>query len=107
MKLVTFFFVCFSVLAQTKPPDAAPAGKSALDKAALEAYLRHVELWIPQVTVKIDDPKPSALLPDFMDVAVHLSYNGATKDEAYYVSKDGRKVLKGDVYDINQSPFQA
>jgi protein-disulfide isomerase len=110
MKTATFLLACLStclsVLAQTKPA-ATPAGKSALDKATLEAYLRHVELWIPQVTVKIDDPKPSVILPDFMDVAVHLSYNGATKDESYLVSKDGRKVLKGDVYDVNQSPFQS
>jgi protein-disulfide isomerase len=104
--LLACFSTCLSALAQTKPA-ATPAGKSALDKAALEAYLRHLELWIPQVTVSIDDPKPSKQLPDFMDVAVHLSYNGATKDESYYVSKDGRKVLKGDVYDINQSPFQS
>src|SRR5437899_8460408 len=109
MKTATFLLACFSVclsaLAQTKPA-ATPAGKSALDKAALEAYLRHVELWIPQVTVKIDDPKPSAVLPDFMDVGVHLSYNGATKDESYYVSKDGRRILKGDVYDMTKSPFK-
>jgi protein-disulfide isomerase len=93
-------------MAQTKPPDAAPAGKSAFDKAALEAYLRHVELWIPQVTVKIDDPKKSSELPGYSEVLVHLSYNGGVKDERYFVSQDGRKIIKGDVYDINQNPFQ-
>ena len=86
---------------------AKPLAQSALDKAALESYLRYSELWIPQVTVKIDDPKPSGAIHDFMDVTVHLMYNGATKDELYYVSKDGRNIVKGTAYDITKSPFQA
>jgi len=88
--------------AQTKP-----AEKSALDKATLEAYLRYSELWVPQVTVKIDDPVPSTTVKDYFDVWVRLSYNGQTKDEMYYVSKDGRNVIKGTAYDITKSPFQA
>lgn len=100
MKIAAFLLCCASVFAQS-------AQKSALDKATLESYVRNVEFWIPQVTVKVDDPKPSTLLPGFSEVWLHASYNGQTKDEMYYVSKDGRNVIKGDVYDVNQSPFQA
>src|SRR5678816_206361 len=74
--------------------------KAAIDKAALEAYLRYAELWIPQVTVNIDDPKPSTALDGYYDVNVHLVYNGATKDEFYYVSKDGKNIVKGQTYNI-------
>lgn len=84
----------------------APAPAQALDKTKLEAYLRHVELWLPQVTVKIDDPTPSTVLTGFNDVAVHLSYNGGNVDQTYMVSKDGTNIVKGDVYNINKSPFQ-
>jgi protein-disulfide isomerase len=98
--LITLLLTVGTVMAQTKP-------KSALDKASLEAYLRHVELWLPQVEVKIEDPKPSPELPGFMDVVIHLSYNGGGKDEHYLVSKDGKKILKGDVYDIDHNPFQS
>lgn len=88
--------------AQTKP-----LAQSALDKAYLETYLRYSELWIPQVSVKIDDPKPSTSLTGYFDVGVHLVYNGATKDELYFVSKDGRVVVKCcAAYDITKSPFQ-
>lgn len=104
MKIAVFFLACGSLFAQTKP---APAGKSALDKATLEAYLRHVELWIPAVAVKIDDAKPSPEMPGFFEVPVHLTYNGGVKDERYYVSKDGHKVVKGEIFDINRNPFQA
>ena len=95
---VTLFLAGFSLFAQTK---------SALDKPTLEAYLRYSELWIPQVTVKIDDPKPSTVVKDYFDVWVHLSYNGQMKDEMYYVSKDGANVLRGMAFNIAKSPFQA
>jgi protein-disulfide isomerase len=84
------------------------ADKTGFDKATLEAYLRHVELWVPGVNVKIDDAKESTELPGFLDITVHLSYNNTTPpDLHYFMSKDGKKIFKGDVYDINKSPFQA
>ena len=98
----TFLLAAFALTAQTATPP-----KSALDKPTLEAYLRYAELWIPQVTVKIDDPKPSAALDGFYDVNVHLTFNGATKDESYYVSKDGKNIVKGQTYDVRSSPFQS
>src|SRR6266404_7085606 len=106
MKTVSFLLACFSILAQTKPA-AAPVEKSAMNKATLEDYLRHVELWIPQVGVKIDDAKKSTEMPGFFEVWVHLSYNGGTKDEKYFVSEDGHRVVKGEVFDISKNPFQA
>jgi len=105
---VTLLLAALSLSAQTKPaPVKSTATKSALDKATLEAYLRYSELWVPQVTVKIDDPKPSTIVKDYSDVWVHLSYNGSMKDELYYVSKDGKNVLRGVAFDIAKSPFEA
>ncbi len=84
------------------------ADLTGFDKATLEAYLRHVELWVPGVSVKIDDAKESKELPGFLDVTVHLSYNNASPPPVhYFMSKDGKKIFKGDVYDLNKSPFQA
>ncbi len=110
MKTVALLLISLAAFAQVKttPAHAAPpATKSALDKATLEAYLRYVELWLPAVEVKIDDAKPAADLPGFFDVWVHLIYKGSVKDQEYYVSGDGKKVLRGDVFEINKSPFQA
>jgi protein-disulfide isomerase len=87
---------------------AGAADKSGFDKATLEAYLRHVELWRPDVGVKIDDAKESKELPGFLDVSVHLTYNKATLPvQHFFLSKDGKKVFRADVYDINKNPFQA
>ena len=87
---------------------AFAAEQTGFDKATLEAYLRHVELWVPGVNVKIDDAKDSKELPGFLDVVVHLSYNSnILPDQHYFMSKDGKKIFRADVYDINKSPFQA
>lgn len=102
MKFAAFLLVGVAAFGQTKP-----AEKSALDKATLEAYLRNVELFLPGVTAKIDDAKPSTDLPGFFDIWVHWSANGATKEELVYVSKDGHSVIRGDVFNINKNPFQS
>jgi protein-disulfide isomerase len=90
---------------QTKSPP--PGTKGAFDKAALEAYLRYLELYRVPVTYKIDDPKPSKDIPGFSEVQVHLSFEGGGKDELYYVSPDGQTIISGDVYHLGRNPFQA
>ena len=105
--LAAFALTAQTPIAQTTIAQTTTAPKSALDKPTLEAYLRYAELWIPQVTVKIDDPKPSKMLDGFYDIDVHLTFNGATKDESYYVSKDGKNIVKGETYDVRTSPFQS
>jgi len=89
-----------------KPPATQPAGKSALDKAALEPWVRHLYVWGPAIQVRISDPVPSTALPGFFDVKLHASAGGASHDETLLVSKDGQKILKALVFDIRQNPFK-
>jgi protein-disulfide isomerase len=83
--------------AQDKP-------KSALDKPTLEAYVRHLLAVIPEVQVKIDDPQPATAGLERVDV--HFTYGSRSQDETFYVTKDGKNVFRGNIYDINQNPFQ-
>jgi protein-disulfide isomerase len=85
--------------AQEKP-------KSALDKPTLEAYVRHLMAVIPEVEVKIDDPKPGPM-PSLLQVDVHFTYGSRSQDETFYVTKDGKQVIRGLVYDIADNPFKA
>jgi protein-disulfide isomerase len=97
--------------AQSKPvakPVAKPAattGKSAFDKAAFEPYVRHLFLYGPNVAVKISDPKPCEM-PGFQEVRVTFSAGQVSQDEVFYVSKDGKKIVRGAIFDIDQNPFQ-
>jgi protein-disulfide isomerase len=88
-----------------KAPPAATSVKSALDKATLEAYVRHLFLWGSPVKIEVRDPKP-APFPGFLEVQVHASAGGAVQDEVFYVSKDGQKMLRGQVYDVKDNPFR-
>ncbi|HTW63754.1 MAG TPA: thioredoxin domain-containing protein [Bryobacteraceae bacterium] len=93
--------------AQEKPkpaPGSAPA-VSALDKTQLEAYVRHLLAVIPEVQVKIDDPKPGPA-PDLLQVDVHFTYQGRSQDETFYVTKNGQNLIRGVVYNFSQNPFQ-
>lgn len=84
---------------------AADTKKSALDKATLEAYVRHLSVWGPQIKVEIGDPKPSPL-PGMLEVNVHASAGNASQDQLFYVTKDGQKMMLGVVYDVKENPFK-
>jgi protein-disulfide isomerase len=84
-------------------PVSAPL--SALDKTQLEAYVRHLLAVIPEVQVKIDDPKPS-LSPDLLQVDVHFSYQSRSQEETFYVTKNGHNIIRGVVYNFAENPFK-
>lgn len=83
----------------------AESKKSAFDKATLEAYVRHMGVWGPQITVQISDPKPSPI-PGLMEMEVRATAGLASQTQTFYVSKDGSKIMTGNIYDINRNPFQ-
>lgn len=90
--------------ASSEKPKAAPA--STVDKVAMEAYVRHLLAVIPDVEVKIDDPKPSAVA-GLREVDVHFTYGARTQDETFYVTPDGKNMVRGLIYDLAKNPFQA
>jgi len=95
------------LLAAISPSQTAPK-KSALDKATLEAYVRHLFVLDPaRITVHVADPKPSADLPGFQEVAVRASMGPQSQDFKFLVSKDGQKILQANVYDIANNPFKS
>jgi protein-disulfide isomerase len=105
MKTFLYLLLPLTAFAQSSPVTVTIA--PAFDKAKLETYLRHLEVWPPSINMKIDDPKPVADMPGFNKVGVHLSYNDAHLDTSYLISNDGQKIFKGEIFDINKSPFQA
>jgi protein-disulfide isomerase len=79
--------------------------KSALDKATLEAYVRHLYVMDSKVTLQVSDPKPSDL-PGFVEVTVSASAGNAHQDFPFLVSKDGSRIVQGSFYDVSQNPFK-
>jgi protein-disulfide isomerase len=87
------------------PVSAQDQKKSALDKAVLEAYVRHLFVMPSQVSIQVSDPKPSEL-PGLVEVVLHASMGTASQDFSFLVSKDGSKILQAVVYDTNSNPFK-
>jgi protein-disulfide isomerase len=87
-----------------QPASAKADHKSAFDKPTLETYVRYLFPWAPQVKVAIGDPEP-APFPGFKKITVTATYLTSSIDEIFYVSDDGRKMIRGTVYDIARSPF--
>jgi protein-disulfide isomerase len=83
--------------------DAPP--KTAFDKPTLEAYVRHLYLLQPQLTVSVGDPKPCDL-PGFKEVRVKISQGVQSQEIPLYVSNDGKKIVQGSFYDVSANPFK-
>jgi protein-disulfide isomerase len=85
-------------------PTGSVSSPLTLDKGAFETYVRHLFLWGPQVKVVLSEPNPSEL-PGFFDLQVTASAGSATQQETFLVSADGKKVVRGTIYDLAKNPF--
>ncbi len=86
-------------------PKSTVKGPSALDKKQFEFYVRHLFVWPDAITVHVGDPKPSPI-PGFLEVDVNAAQGKASQDEKFFVSKDGRQVIRGFVYAVKDNPFR-
>ncbi|HZS52339.1 MAG TPA: thioredoxin domain-containing protein [Bryobacterales bacterium] len=92
--------------AATKSAAAASSDpKSALNKQHLEAYVRHLYGWLPEVKVQISDFTPSPV-PGLLETTVHATYELASQDKVFYVSADGKHIIDGAVYPADDNPFR-
>lgn len=89
--------------AQTPAKKAAP--KNALNKQHLEAYLRHLLVWSPQIKVEVGDFTPSPV-PGLLQTTVKASFGQASEQMTFYVSSNGKYILSGTVHEAAANPFQ-
>jgi protein-disulfide isomerase len=96
-----------SAVAQGPANGKGPAAgkKSALDKAVLEAWARHLLVMDSRVKVEVSDPKPSPL-PGFVQETLHASLGERSQDFLFYISNDGSKILQGTVWEAGENPFK-
>jgi protein-disulfide isomerase len=102
--LPAVLLLCLTGAGQSRA--AAGRARSALDKPTLEAYIRHLYGWGPDIKLEIADAKPSEL-PGMRQVSVRASAGGQSVEQLWFVSRDGKKMIQGTVYDIGRNPFQA
>jgi len=83
----------------------ASASAPAVDKTKIANYLRYAEGWIEGVEVSVGDPKPCPV-PGFSELDIELTYQKIKVERVYYVSADGKAIVSGNLYSLNDSPFR-
>jgi len=93
--------------AQKQPAKPAPkaSGPSALDKATLEVWVRHYFVWPAPIKIEIDDPKPGPM-PDLYSVKVMGTMGAQMQEETFFISKDGKQIIRGTAFETAQNPFK-
>jgi protein-disulfide isomerase len=109
MRILTFLMMAAlaTTLSAQPKPAAPPAAAKGLDKAAFEKYIRNLEQFSSQVELRISNPQDSPILTGFQEVTATLVYQGnSLLQKLYYVSKDGRHIIRGSAHDITKHPFE-
>ena len=112
---LSMILCCAAVaLAQQSPSALSPSGASGqgeavpprngLNKADLEFYIRHLYVWGPQIKLEIGDFEPSGI-EGLMRTKVRASYQLASEERTFFVSKDGSHVVEGRTYEMGKNPF--
>ena len=83
----------------------APANQAQLTKTT-EAFVRQLFAWGPNIKVTLGPFEQSAA-PDYYTVPIEISLNDQKEKGEVYVSKDGKTLLRGEVYDMSADPFAA
>ena len=98
-------FFSLAVLLAGFALSGAETPKTAFDKPTMEAYLRHLFVLPPNLTVTVNDPKPSAFT-GFKEVRVRIAQGPQFQDVVLFVSNDGKNIVQGTFFDIAQNPFK-
>ncbi len=101
--LFAIFFAALTVSAE--PTHAAPPQNSdaALTHSA-EAFIRNLFTWGPDYKLQVGPLGPSPS-PDFYSVPFSVTYKGQTQHATFYISKDGKQFIRGEMFDTAANPF--
>jgi protein-disulfide isomerase len=84
---------------------AAKAPQSPLQKS-IEAYVRNLYAFGPDVEVTVSEPKDSGMA-GLLETMVSVKVGGNNEDAKFYVSKDGKYLVRGEVSDLSKDPLSA
>jgi protein-disulfide isomerase len=88
--------------ASTSPPAASGAPQTQIQKT-LDAYLRHLYAWGPDVQLTVSTPKETPI-SGLLETTVDLKIGENTENAKLYVSKDGKYLIRGEVSELAKDP---
>ncbi len=106
MKRASLAALLLLAFAATAPAQTMPGGATAELKQKVEAQVRKLYALGPSFSVKAGDPVESPL-PGLLKMDVEVGIEGNSDTATFYVSKDGRYMMRGEVFDTTVDPFAA
>jgi protein-disulfide isomerase len=90
---------------QSTAPAANPGTAAASPmQTNIEAYLRHLYAFGPDVKVSVGVPKETGA-EGILEVSIKVIIGENKEDAKFYVSKDGKFLFRGDMSDITKDPL--
>ena len=86
-----------------KPTSSVPAEQTPLQKS-IEGYLRNLYAFGPDVQLTVSPPKESAIA-GLLETSVSVKTGEGAEDAKFYVSKDGKYLIRGEVSDLGKDPL--
>jgi protein-disulfide isomerase len=71
---------------------------------SVEAYLRHLYAFGPAVQLSVSAPKESEI-PGLLETIVDLKDGDNSQTAKFYLSKDGKYLVRGEVSDLSKDPL--
>lgn len=90
----------------TAPAQTPASPEEARFLKSTEAFVRLLFGWGPEVKVSLGPLKPS-VATGFYVVPIQVTLNEQNETGEVYVSKDGKTLLRGDVFDMSVDPYAA
>jgi protein-disulfide isomerase len=94
--------------AQTATPSTAGQVTAATAPSPvqkkIEEYLRHLYAFGPETTVRVGAPKDTDV-PGLQEVLIEVKVGENTESAKFYISRDGKYLLQGNLQDLNRDPL--
>jgi protein-disulfide isomerase len=85
---------------------ASPSANQSPLQKTIEAYVRNLYAFGPDVEVTVSEPKDSGMA-GLLETTVSVKVSGNNEDAKFYVSKDGKYLVRGEVSDLTKDPLAA
>lgn len=83
----------------------APTDQSQLIHSS-EVFIRNLFTWGPEYKLKLG-PLSSSPSPDFYSVPIEVTVKDQTDKGTFFISKDGKTFVRGEMFDMATDPFAA
>lgn len=95
---------CFAQSTGPSPAATTPSPEEAQFLRSSEAFVRKLFAWGPGFQVKLGPLAPSSAA-DFYNVPLQVTFNGQSDAGVLYISKDGKTLLRGEMFRMDADPF--